>query len=402
MTDEFKALIDNKTWDLVPRTPAMNVICCMWIYKHKLKSYGTLERYKARLVGDGRTQQMGIDCSDTFSPVVKPATIRTVLSLALTYNWHITQLDVKNAFLHGNLTETAPRACYQRFTDYVTRLGFHHSSSDHSLFIYNRGMDMAYILLYVDDIIMVTLSSKLKQNFMSHLSAEFAMKDQGPLSYFLGVSVTRSSDGLFLSQSRYAHDILHQAMMQDCNPVSTSGKLGAQAGVPFDDPTLYRSLAGALQYLTFTRPDISYVVQQVCMHMHAPYIDHFLALKRILRYVKGTLDMGIWMRRPSLSPLVAYNDTDWVGCPDTRRSTSGYCVFLGDNLLSWSSKHQSVVSRSSVEAEYRGIANVVSELCWLRNLLLELGCPLQRASMVYTDNVSAVIQFSINEPPFCS
>jgi hypothetical protein len=424
MNDEFTALIENKTWELVPRVPNMNIIRCMWIYKQKLKSDGSLERYKARLVGDGRSQQVGIDCDETFSPVVKPTTIRTVLSIALHHGWDISQLDVKNAFLHGTLNETvymhqppgfrnqnfphhvcklkkslyglkqAPRAWYQRFTDYVTRLGFRLSVCDNSLFTYHHGTQVAYILLYVDDIIMVTSSSDLKSHFMSHLSAEFAMKDLGPLSYFLGIAVTRSSDGLFLSQQRYAHDILHRANMGDCNPVltpvDTNGKLGTDSGPPVDDPTLYRSLAGALQYLTFTRPDLSYAVQQVCMHMHDPRVSHFNALKRILRYVKGTLDMGLQMRPSPLRSLVGFTDADWAGCPDTRRSTSGYCIFLGDNLLSWSSKRQSVVSRSSAEAEYRGIANVVAELCWIRNLLLELHYPVSRASLVYTDNISAL------------
>lgn len=424
MTEEFSALIDNKTWELVPRHPNMNIIRCMWIYKQKLKSDGTLERYKARLVGDGRTQQVGVDCSDTFSPVVKPATIRTVLTIALHHHWDISQLDVKNAFLHGNLHETvfmhqppgfrdpnfpnhicrlkkslyglkqAPRAWYQRFTDYVTQLGFRLSSSDHSLFIHHQGRDVAYILLYVDDIILVTSSPALKAHLMTHLSKEFAMKDLGPLSYFLGISVQRSSDGLFLSQARYAQEILDRAKMNDCNPVltpvDTAGKLGATSGDLLNDPTTYRSLAGALQYLTFTRPDISYAVQQICMYMHAPRTGHLHALKRILRYVKGTLNMGVMMRASPLSTLIAYTDADWAGCPDTRRSTSGYCIFFGDNLISWSSKRQSVVSRSSAEAEYRGVANVVAEICWIRNLLLELHCPIRRASLVYTDNISAI------------
>jgi hypothetical protein len=182
--------------------------------------------------------------------------------------------------------------------------------------------------------------------------------------------------------------------MNGCNPVhtpvDTAGKLSTEDGDLLEDPTFYRSLAGALQYLTFTRPDISYAVQQVCMFMHAPRTTHFLALKRILRYLKGTLDLGILMKPSTHSTLVAYSDADWAGCPDTRRSTSGYCVFFGDNLLSWSSKRQSVVSRSSAEAEYRGIANVVGEICWLRNLLLELGHPPRRTSLVYTDNISAL------------
>lgn len=173
-------------------------------------------------------------------------------------------------------------------------------------------------------------------------------------------------------------------------PIDTKAKLSSTCGAPYSDPTHYRSLAGALQYLTFTRPDISYVVQQICLHMYDPHETHMTALKRIIRYIKGTLHYGLHLYRSSSSALVSYTDADWGGCPDTRRSTSGYCVYFGDNLISWSSKRQPTLSRSSAEAEYRGVANVVSESCWLRNLLLELRCPLQKATLVYCDNVSAM------------
>ncbi|XP_021980120.1 uncharacterized mitochondrial protein AtMg00810-like [Helianthus annuus] len=229
---------------------------------------------------------------------------------------------------------------------------------------------------------------------MTSLAGEFAMKDLGPLTYFLGISVTRTGNRLFLSQQAYAKDIIHGAAMDSCKPVvtpvDTNSKLGHTSAPPFSDPTAYRSLAGALQYLPFTRPDISYAVQQICMQMHSPTEAHWNALKRILRYLQGTSDYGLHLSpAPDLS-LLAYTDADWAGCPDTRRSTSGYCVYLGDNLLSWSSKRQPTVSRSSAEAEYRGVANVVAEICWLRNLLLELNRPLSRATLIYCDNVSAI------------
>ncbi|KAK9048015.1 hypothetical protein SSX86_033024 [Deinandra increscens subsp. villosa] len=288
----------------------------------------------------------------------------------------------------------APRAWYQRFTDFVLTLGFAQSRCDNSLFIYHHGTDVAYLLIYVDDIILTTSSDKLRESLMGSLSGEFVMKDLGPLSYFLGISVTRTGDRLFLSQSAYARDIIERAGMTTCNPlatpVDTSSKLDLDSGADFDNPTLFRSLAGALQYLTFTRPDIIYAVQQVCMHMHAPKLDHWNALKRIIRYLQGSYHLGLTLDRSSSLDLRAYTDADWAGCPDTRRSTSGYCVYLGDNLISWSSKRQSTISRSSAEAEYRGVANVVAELCWIRNLLLELRRPLTRASIVYCDNISAI------------
>ncbi|XP_022003737.1 uncharacterized mitochondrial protein AtMg00810-like [Helianthus annuus] len=287
-----------------------------------------------------------------------------------------------------------PRAWYQRFIDYVLRMGFIQRKSDNSLFILHHQQHTAYLLLYVDDILLVTSSAHLCQQLMDSLASEFAMKYLGPLSYFLGITVTRHKDSMFLSQQAYAYDIMHRAGMRSCKqvdtPVDTQPKLSATSGVPFDDPSLYRSLAGALQYLTFTRPDLSYAVQQICMHMHAPMNFHWQALKRIIRYLQGTTSYDLTLEPSSSVTMTAYTDADWAGCPDTRRSTSGYCVYFGPTLLSWSSKRQPTVSRSSAEAEYWGVANVVSEICWLRNLLLELRHPPTKATLIYCDNVSAV------------
>ncbi|GJS86815.1 ribonuclease H-like domain-containing protein [Tanacetum coccineum] len=183
------------------------------------------------------------------------------------------------------------------------------------------------------------------------------------------------------------------AHMANCNPtwtpVDTESKLGSD-GDPISNPTLYRSLAGGFQYLTFTRPDIFYAVQQVFLHMHDPREPYLAAFKRVLRYVRGTLDFGLQLYASITGSLVAYTDVDWTGCPTTRRTTSSYCVFLGDNLLSWSAKWQHTLSRSSVEAEYRGVANVVAKTAWLRNLLRKLQTPLLSATLVYCDNVSAI------------
>ncbi|KAG7600292.1 GAG-pre-integrase domain [Arabidopsis suecica] len=424
MKDEYDALIKRGTWRLVPRPVATNIIRSMWLFRHKFKADGTLSRYKARLVANGKSQQPGIDCEETFSPVVKPATIRTVLSVATSRDWPLHQLDVKNAFLHGDLEETvymhqppgfvdaskpdhvcllqrslyglkqAPRAWYNRFATYAKTIGFKQSSSDASLFILCHGSDIAYLLLYVDDIVLTATTPSLLQRVISHLSSEFEMTDLGQLHHFLGISVQRDAHGLFLHQQNYVADILHRANMTNCNPcitpADTRSKLAANDSPSVSDPTLYRSLAGALQYLTFTRPDIAFSVQQICLFMHDPRESHLLALKRILRYLKGTIKHGLHIYRSTSSGLIAYSDADWAGCPSTRRSTSGYCVFLGDNLVSWSSKRQATISRSSAEAEYRGVANAVSETTWLRTLLLEMKIPLPRATIVYCDNISAI------------
>nr|GEX56333.1 ribonuclease H-like domain-containing protein [Tanacetum cinerariifolium] len=372
MFDEYNALIKNKTWT---RPEGANI---------------------ARLVANGSTQVEGVDVDETFSPVVKPGTIRTVLSLAISRHWPVHQLDVKNAFLHGDLAETvymhqplgfqdlehpnyvcllqrslygleqAPRAWFQLFAAYITTVRFTPSRCDFSLFIYKQGDDTAFLLLYVDDIVLTASSDRLLHQIIASLHREFSMTDLGALNYFLGISVTRDSSGIFLAQRKYDMEILERAHMVGCNPswtpVDTESKLG-DGGTPVVDPILYRSLAGSLQYLTFTRPDIAYAVQQVCLYMHDPREPYFSALKRILRYVQGTLDYGLHLFSSTTDSLIAYSDADWAGCPTTRRSTSGYCVFLGNNLLSWSSKRQPTLSRSSAKAEYRGVANAVAETC---------------------------------------
>jgi hypothetical protein len=240
---------------------------------------------------------------------------------------------------------------------------------------------MVYLLLYVDDIVLTASSAALLQQTISALKQEFAMKDLGPLHNFLGVSVQHQAGGLFLTQLQFALDILERAGMVDCKPVltpvDTQAKVSAESRPPVADPTDFMSLARALQYLTFTRPDIAYAVQQICLHMHDPREPHLTAMKHTLRYLRGTLDYGLLLRRSASSELTVYTDADWVGCPDTRRSTSGYVVFLGTNLISWSSKSQNVVSRSSAEAEYWVVANGVAEACWLRQLLQELHAPLK-------------------------
>jgi hypothetical protein len=288
----------------------------------------------------------------------------------------------------------APRAWYQRFATYIRQLGFTPSASDVSLFVYKEGGCLAYLLLYVDDIILTASSPALLKRIINRLHSEFAMTDLGDLHHFLNISVERSSDGLFLSQRQYAVELLQWAGMSECHstvtPVDTRTKLSATDGAPAADPSEYRSIAGALQYLTLTRTDLAYAVQQVCLFMHDPREPHLAVLKRILRYVKGTLSFSLHLGVDPVQSLTAYSDADWAGCPDSRRSTSGFCVYLGDNLISWSSKRQTTVSRSSAEAEYRAVAHVVAECCWLRQLLQELHVSIASATVVYCDNVSAV------------
>ncbi|XP_043714507.1 uncharacterized mitochondrial protein AtMg00810-like [Telopea speciosissima] len=261
------------------------------------------------------------------------------------------------------------------------------------MFIYRHDGRIIVLLLYVDDIVLIGNDTSYLDSFVATLSSQFAMKDLGALHYFLGIEVTTTPSGLFLSQSKYALDILQRAHMVDIKPISTPMALRSSVegdSCPFIDVTLYRSIVGGLQYLTMTRPDLSYAVNSVCQHMHSPTVAHFGMVKHILRYVKGTLDHGLWIVRASSLTLYGFSDSDWAGCPLTRRSTTGFCTFLGANCISWSAKKQSTVSRSSTEAEYRAMASTIAELTWLTFLLWDLGIPQYSPITLFCDNISAL------------
>uniref|UniRef100_A0A2N9GMZ0 Integrase catalytic domain-containing protein n=1 Tax=Fagus sylvatica TaxID=28930 RepID=A0A2N9GMZ0_FAGSY len=317
MNEEFEALQQQGTWVLVPQPPSKNIVGCKWVYKLKYNSDGTIARYKARLVAKGFHQQYGVDFDETFSPVVKPPTVRLILSLAVSLDWSLRQLDVKNAFLHGTLKEEvymtqpqgyvdpqhpshvckliksiyglkqAPRAWFESFTTQLLHLGFTASTADSSLFIYKHEKVIAYLLLYVDDIVLTSNTPSYLDKLITQLSAVFDLKDLGSLHYFLGLQVTRSSNGLYLNQAKYAHDLLKKHNMLDSKPAKSPScpntRLSLHDGDPLPDPHGYRSLVGALHYLTFTRPDISFSVHQVCQYMSTPTTIHLAAAKRILR-----------------------------------------------------------------------------------------------------------------------
>ncbi|KAI3710109.1 hypothetical protein L2E82_39883 [Cichorium intybus] len=423
MQEEVDALHINNTWVLVPRPTNANVVGSKWVYRTKYKSDGTVDRYKARLVAQGFTQIPGLDYFLTFSPVVKASTVRIVLALAIINNWHLHQLDVKNAFLNGTLTETvymeqppgfinpsaphhvcllkkalyglkqAPRAWFQRLSSFLVSIGFVCSRADTSLFVFKRSSIVLYVLVYVDDIILTGNDEKVIQKFINRLYQEFAITDLGPLNYFLGLEVTYTPNGLFLSQAKYAYDILSRAGLLDAKPVGTplnTTELFTTHGTPFHDPTMYRSLVGALQYLTITRPDLSYAVNQASQFLQTPTTTHFQLVKRILRYVKGTISYGLTFDKPTQTRLVGYSDADWARCIETRRSTYGYSIYLGGNLVSWSAKKQPTVSRSSCESEYRAMANAAAEIIWITHLLRELhALPLTQPTIL-CDNRSAL------------
>lgn len=410
------------TWTLVPYTEDMNVLSSRWIFTVKYNPDGTVRKLKARLVVKGFEQEEGLDYLETFSPVVRTATIRLVLNVAVSKGWKVKQLDVTSAFLHGELQEPvymfqpggfvdperpnhvckltkalyglkqAPRAWFDTFSNFLIDFGFMCSKSDPSLFTYHKQGQTLVLLLYVDDILLMGNDDALLQRLMETLNSSFSMKDLGEPHYFLGIEIKSHSEGLFMHQKAYAEDILHQAAMSDCNPMPTPlpQRIEHLNNDPFPEPTYFRSLAGKLQYLTITRPDIQYAVNYVCQRMHLPTISDFGLLKRILRYIKGTLELGLHLCKDSCLTLSAFCDSDWAGCSETRRSTTGFCTLLGPNLISWSAKRQPTVSRSSTEAEYRALGATAQEIAWISCLLRDLNISQPMSTLLLCDNLSAV------------
>jgi hypothetical protein len=227
-----------------------------------------------------------------------------------------------------------------------------------SLFIFNKGGVTIYLLVYVDDIIVASSSTAATEAMFKGLQKDFAVKDLGDLHYFLSIEVKKVHDGILLTQQKYTSDLLHRLGMKDCKPMNTTmsyDKLSLSDGVLLGLKD-YMCIVGALPYLTLTRLDISFVVNKVCQFLHKPTTVHWSTVKRILRYLQYTLGIGLQIHKSPFTLVSAFSYADWVGCSDDRRSTGGFAVFLGSNLISWNAKNQATVSRSSTEAEYKSLA----------------------------------------------
>jgi histone deacetylase 1/2 len=251
------------------------------------------------------------------------------------------------------------------------------------------------LLIYVDDIIVTSSSDFAIVALLKNLNHEFALKDLGDLHYFLGLEAHKQQNGLILNQEKYAPDLLKRVGMDVCTscptPLCTTDTLSLHDGVPLgtDDSTHYRIGVGALQYLTLTRPDLCFSVNKVCQFLHAPTTSHWTTVKRILRYIHGTRTVGLTFCQSPSTLLSAYSDADWAGDLDDRRSTGGFAIFFGPNLISWSARKQPTVSCSSTEAEYKALANATAELIWVEALVRELGVTLREKPRLWCDNLGA-------------
>lgn len=422
--EEMGALLKNQTWTLVPLPQGKKTVGCRWVFSVKHKADGSIERYKARLVAKGYTQTYGVDYHETFSPVAKLNTVRVLLSLAANLDWPLHQLDVKNAFLHGDLEEEvymdtppgytassktevvcklqralyglkqSPRAWFGRFSQAMKKYGFCQSNSDHTLFLKHQRGKVTALIVYVDDMIITGDDAEEMDKLQKQLATEFEMKNLGGLKYFLGIEVARSKKGIFLSQQKYILDLLCEVGMLECKPADTpivqNHRLGEHQNQVPTDKGRYQRLVGKLIYLSHTRPDIAYAVSVVSQFMHQPSKDHMEAVIRILRYLKSSPGKGLMFAKNNHLRVNGYTDADWAGNTIDRRSTSGYFMFVGGNLVTWRSKKQKVVALSSAEAEFRGMAKGLCELLWLRRLLTEIGfAPISEMDL-FCDNKAAI------------
>ncbi|KAK4406185.1 Retrovirus-related Pol polyprotein from transposon RE1 [Sesamum angolense] len=421
MSQELSALERNNTWEVVT-LPKGKAIGSKWVFKIKLKADGSIDRYKARLVAKGYNQVEGVDYVDRFSPVAKAVTVRIFLAVASSHGWPIHQVDINNAFLHGFLDEDiymhAPdgyhvqpgqvcklkrslyglkQASRQWNLELTTRLiafGFHQSSHDHCLFTQTTGAGLVALIVYVDDVL-ITCPSEDKITEIKHfLDAAFTIKDLGHAKYFLGLEIARSTAGTSITQHKFIRDIVRDAGLLSAKSVSSplpvGLKLSSHSSIPLIDPEPYRRLVGRLLYLSFTRPDISFGAQQLSQFVHAPCTIHMEAALHLVRYLKGCPERGLFFPASTPFTLTAYCDADWASCVDSRRSLTGYCIFLGAALISWKTKKQTTVARSTAEAEYRSLGTTVCELQWVTYLLSDLSIQVPTPIPLYCDNQAAI------------
>ena len=372
MQEELEQFKRNEVWELVPRPEGTNVIGTKWIFKNKTNEEGVITRNKARLVAQGYTQIEGVDFDETFAPVARLESIRLLLGVACILKFKLYQMDVKSAFLNGYLNEEAyveqpkgfvdpthpdhvyrlkkalyglkqaPRAWYERLTEFLTQQGYRKGGIDKTLFVKQDAENLMIAQIYVDDIVFGGMSNEMLRHFVQQMQSEFEMSLVGELTYFLGLQVKQMEDSIFLSQSKYAKNIVKKFGMENAShkrtPAPTHLKLSKDEAGTSVDQSLYRSMIGSLLYLTASRPDITYAVGVCARYQANPKISHLTQVKRILKYVNGTSDYGIMYCHCSGSMLVGYCDADWAGSADDRKSTSGGCFYLGNNLISWFSK----------------------------------------------------------------
>lgn len=435
MEDELKSMKDNNVWDLVELPQGVKAVGCKWVYKTKLDSSGNIERYKARLVAKGFTQRKGIDFNDTFSPVSSKDSFRIIMALVAHYDLELHQMDVKTTFLNGDLHEDvymcqpegfvvkgkehmkcrlkksiyglrqASREWYIKFDDVIGKFGFKENFVDQCIYLKVSGSKYIILVLYVDDILLASSDMNLMHETKRFLHNNFDMKDLGEASYVLGIEIhrNRSHGVLGLSQRAYIDKVLKRFNMQNCSPSVApvvkgdkfSLKQCPKNRLEMDqmEHVPYASAVGSLMYAQVcTRPDIAYIVGMLGRYQINPGADHWKAVKKVMRYLQGTKDFMLTYRKTDNLEVIGYSDSDYAGCKDELKSTSGYIFMLSGGAISWKSAKQSLHTSSTMEAEFVACYKATKQALWLRNFVtyLKIVDTISRPLKIYCDNNAAV------------
>jgi hypothetical protein len=436
--DELKSHHKNNTWSVIQRTDDMNVIGSKWVFKIKRDKDGHPSKYKARLVAKGYDQQYGIDYLETFAPVLKYKSLRIMLALALFMNANIEQLDVKTAFLNAHVTEKifveppegmninkdeytlglnralygikqAPNEWHREIDSMLKALGYTSCRKDTCLYHkLTKSMNIILIGLFVDDLTTLYVNEdtdEWKHDKQSLMHA-YEMTDLGAIHHILGMKIDRSDGIIMISQNVYVQDKLEEFRFDRARSVSTPGTInGTRTHAHLTDQSLmllsaqdvsrYRQMVGSLMYASIsTRPDITHATNIAARHMSNPSEQNMVEVRRIFKYLTQARYHGLVyynnQHHGGVIRLSAYSDADWAGDITDRKSTTGFCTFINDNLISWQTKKQSTVALSSTEAEYMAISDVIKEVIWIRILLTELDLQIETPTIIYVDNQSAI------------
>ena len=434
MNSEYSSILRAKTWSLVPLPAGRTAIDSKWVFKTKRLADGSVERLKARLVAKGFTQQQGIDYNETFAPVAKFSSIRALLALAALWDLEVHQMDVKTAFLNGDLEETiymrqpegfvqpgkahmvcklqkalyglkqAGRAWYEKIDVALLDYHFMRLESDHCIYVFQSPSVMMFVVLYVDDLVIFSNNLSSLKDFKKHLATLFEMTDLGEAHYVLGIQITRvrSARSLSISQHEYIKTIVDRFGMSESNPCDTPLSISdpfSKADSPVTAADIdamkakpYKSAVGSIMYAMLgTRPDIAYAITALSQFNSNPGEKHWKGVKRLLRYLRATIDYKITYGGPQQkAAMIAYCDSDWGQNHDDRRSVTGYVFLLCGAAVSWQAKKQPTVALSTVEAEYMAATEAAREAIWWRSFLAELGLSLPSPSAILSDSQGAI------------
>ncbi|CAN6455989.1 unnamed protein product [Victoria cruziana] len=440
MHEELKSMMDNNVWDIVPLPDGVKPIGCKWIFKTKRDSSSNIERYKPRLVAKGITQKEGIDYNETFSPVSTKDSFRIIMAFVAHFDLELHQMDIKTAFLNGDIEKTiymvqpenfasgtaknmvcklkksiyslkqASRQWYYKFHQVIASFGFEANLADKCVYQKFSGSKFVFLFLYVDDILIASNDLGLLYETKKFLSTKFNIKDLGDASFVLGIQIfrDRSRGILGLSQKAYIDKVLQRYGMKDCKagdtPVSKGDKFSLKQcpSTPIKSKEIeqisYASAVGSLMYAQVcTRLDIAFIVGMLGRYLSNLVKDHWKAVKRIMRYLQGSKDNMLVYRKSDDLEILGYSDSDFAGCQDSRRSTSGYVFTLAGGAISWKSVKQTLVATFTMAAEYIACYEASNQALWLRNFVagLRIMTGIERPLRLLCDS-SSTVQFSNN------